>query len=218
MEIDTSNISGLYLVADPSMERKPLLNKIERALEGGVDLLQIWNHWSPDAEKADKEQFICSITEIAEPYSVPVLINDDWQLLKKTSLHGVHFDKIPENFDHIKSIIGREFIAGITCMNDLQVTERAEELGMDYISFCAMFPSPSAGECEIVQPETVKEARKRTSLPIFLSGGVTPETLSTLSVLDFDGVAVISGILSSDTPRQNASNYKQTLNNLTTSK
>lgn len=207
------NISGLYLVIDPSMDHDKLLCKVKQALKGGTDILQIWNNWPPGTGQKDKEKLIQAVIKIANLYAVPVLINNDWQLLATTSLHGVHFDKIPVNFKQVKSSIKRKFIAGATCTNDLEVVDRAEKCGMDYISFCAMYPSPSVDSCEIVDPETVKAAREQTSMPIFLSGGITPQNLSGFEDLDFNGVAVISGILSSKSPRQNASAYKQVLTN-----
>lgn len=209
--MENKNLKGVYLVVDPAMDQAVLLDKIEEALEGGVGILQVWNHWSDRMSDYDKKQLVSYINEMAADYEVPVLINDEWELLKTTTLAGVHFDAVPENISEIKKEIGRDFIAGITCSNDLEVVEWAEEYDFDYISFCAMFPSPSVGSCEIVDPETVQKAREITNLPLFLSGGITPENLGELAELDFNGVAVISGILKDDKPGQRASEYEQAL-------
>jgi|SRR5699024_649935 len=212
MEIDSQQIGGLYLVVDPKMPRQTLLRKVEQALKGGTDLIQIWNHWPPETTNEEKENLVRSVTKIAKPFAVPVLINNDWELLKNTPLQGIHFDHLPEHFEQIQASIGHPFIAGVTCTNNIKVAEDAAKLGLDYISFCAMFPSPSVDSCEVVEPESVIEARKRTSLPIFLSGGIKPDNLGRLSDLDFDGIAVISGILSDESSEQKADTYKQTLN------
>jgi thiamine-phosphate pyrophosphorylase len=159
----------------------------------------------------DKEQLIVYLTELAANFDVPVLINEEWKYLKTTPLDGVHFDTVPKELAQIEEEVGRDFIAGITCGNDLDVVRWADENGLDYISFCAMFPSPSVGSCEIVRPETVKKARDITSLPLFLSGGITPDNMDEFEGLDFNGVAVISGILKDENPRKKASDYKQEL-------
>lgn len=205
-------LSGIYLIVDPTVEKTELLEKVEQALEGGVDILQVWNHWPEGMRITDKEQLITFIIEMADNYEVPVLINEAWKFLKSTPLDGVHFDEVPENLDRIKGEIDREFITGITCSNDLDRVEWADKNGFDYISFCAMFPSPSVGSCEIVRPETVQKARERTDLPLFVSGGITPEKITELDELNFDGIAVISGILNEDNPKKQASKYKQLLN------
>lgn len=209
MNKTNTDISGVYLVVDPSMKQKVLLEKVEQALDGGVNILQVWNHWPGGMSKPDKEQLITYITEMAADYDVPVLINEEWQFLKTSPLDGVHFDEVPENYDQIKEEIERDFIAGITCSNDLDIVRWADDNEMDYISFCAMFPSPSVGSCEIVKAETVQLAREITSLPLFLSGGITPDKVDDLKGLDFNGIAVISGILKDDNPQQRASDYKE---------
>ncbi|WP_445665323.1 thiamine phosphate synthase [Fodinibius sp. AD559] len=211
--MSNNKLNGLYLVVDPSMDHEVLLEKVEESLKGGVEILQIWNRWPEGMSQYDKEQLVTYIIGMAEKYGVPVLVNDDWELLQSTDLDGIHFDSKPNGFDRIREKVGRDFIAGITCSNDLEVIKWAEEKGFDYVSFCAMFPSSSVGSCEIVRPETVRKAREITDMPLFLSGGITPEKIKELSELDFNGVAVISGVLKDDEPRKKASNYNQALNN-----
>ena len=205
------DLHGLYLVVDPSMNRSKLLGKIRESLDGGVGIIQIWDHWPREFEQSDKRGLIASVKELADSHEVPVLINDDWKLLKTTELDGVHFDSVPENFEQIREELGDELYYGITCSNDLEVVRWADRQGMDYISFCAMFPSPSVDSCDIVKPETVRKAREITGKPLFLSGGITPEKVGELEGLSFNGVAVISGILSDEDPGKRASAYSRAL-------
>jgi len=211
--MSNKRLQGVYLVIDPAMEESLLLDNVREALEGGVQVLQIWNHWPESITEAEKEQLVQSICELAAEYEVPVLINDEWQLLKTTSLAGVHFDALPEeDIEEVRSTVDRDLIIGLTCMNDLEAIRQAEQMQADYISFCAMFPSPSAGSCEIVRPDTVRKARALTDLPLFLSGGVTPQKIrQELAGLSFNGVAVISGIMKSEDPRHSAREYSQAL-------
>lgn len=205
---------GLYLVLDPSMPLDILINKLKEALDGGVNILQIWNNWPTNFNSADKIELVNAITDIATKQNVPVLVNEEWELLKEAALSGVHFDQIPDQYDKIKSTINRDFIVGITCSNDLTIVKWATEHGLDYISFCALFPSKSAGACEIVAPETIRKAREITHLPFFVSGGITAQNLSELKDLDFTGVAVISGVLSVDSPKDAAFAYVQAINEI----
>lgn len=205
---------GVYLVIDPSLNKHILLKKVKQALNGGVGSLQIWNHWPKLISLTEKKDIIDSVTELAERYEVPVLINEDWKLLKDTLLNGIHFDGIPKDYPSIKSEINKDFISGITCGNDLSTVSWAEQNNLDYISFCSMFPSPSAGDCEIIRSETVKNAKEITQIPIFLSGGITEDNLESLKDLDFNGIAVISGILNAGSPEKSAIAFRQALNKL----
>src|SRR5690606_15917118 len=106
---------GLYLVLDPSIERSLLLKRLKEALEGGVQLLQIWNNWPAGFDRNKKKHFIEAVVEVAKDYSVPILINEEWELLQGGPLSGVHFDRIPEDFTGIKERLPKDAIIGITC-------------------------------------------------------------------------------------------------------
>lgn len=201
---------GVYLVIDPAMESAVLLFKLSEALKGGLQAVQIWDHCPADA---DKKSLINSIAHLCKANRVPLLVDNDWQLLLELpDLDGVHFDSIPENFDLIKSKVGRDFIAGITCSGNLEVVKWAHKNNLNYVSFCAMFPSPSAGSCDIVMPATVKQARLITDLPLFVSGGITTENIADLrKSISFDGVAVISGIMTADDPFLKVKQYQNAL-------
>lgn len=205
---------GIYLVVNPSMQREELFHKVNEALHGGVTVIQIWNNWPASINQADKETLVSELLQVAKGFDCPVLINEEWELVKTTSLDGVHFDTVPEAIDEIRAAIKRDFVMGITCSNDLEIIRWADQHSADYISFCSMFPSRSVDSCEIVDPQTVKSAREITDLPLFASGGITPDNLADLGELPISGVAVISGILSSDSPRQKAADYKQTFQHL----
>jgi thiamine-phosphate pyrophosphorylase len=202
---------GVYLVLNPAMDRSKMMHTLQQALEGGVDVLQIWNNWPRGFSSHEKEILANDIVNLAENFEVPVLINQEWEMLKNTRLHGVHFDEIPPDFGHIKKELTRPFLQGVTCSNNLEVIDWANRFEVDYISFCSMYPSKSAGNCEIVRPETVHKAREYTHLPLFVSGGVTPQNLLPLKKLGIDGVAVISGILDSHDPCKAAADYRKAL-------
>lgn len=199
---------GVYVVIDPVLGIDYILPAIEQAIEGGADVLQLWNNWKSDQ---NKHEFIEAVCRVAHAANIPVLINEEWQLLRTTELDGVHFDTIPANFDAIRQNIERPFICGITCGNNLTVIKWATDNNLDYISFCSMFPSPSAGVCEIVMKETVMQARQLTSLPIFLSGGITLNNIDELTNTGMNGIAVISAIIKAENPQTATKAFKEKL-------
>ncbi len=201
---------GIYLVLNPAADLELLCNKLEAALTAGIQAVQIWNNWPPET---DKLAYIEKLGQRCQTHHVPLLINENWLLLKQSPyLQGVHFDEIPADFEHIKQTLGQAFIAGITCTDELGNLHWAMANQLDYISFCAMYPSPSAGSCSRVMPATVQQARRLTQMPLFVSGGITPQNILTLKQnTPFDGVAVISGILSAENPQQKVLEYKHAL-------
>lgn len=199
---------GIYLVVDPSIGEQVLLQKVEEALKGGVDIIQIWNNWTKSSNKLKLVDRIC---ELAHRSDVPVLINEEWELINDTLLDGVHFDSIPNDIMHVRQQVERPFICGITCGNDLSIVRWAEANKLDYISFCSMFPSNSAGACEIVSIENVKKAKALTSMPVFLAGGISLDNIHDLKETNTNGIAVISAILQADNVAEKTKQFKQKL-------
>ena len=199
---------GLYLVVDPVMELNGLLQAIGKAIHGGIDVLQVWNNWRDGQDKAQVVEAICSV---AHRHDLPVIINEEWELMLTTPADGVHFDSVPPDINMIRQKVGRPILCGLTCGNDLGRVQWAEENGLTYISFCSLFPSPSAGVCEIVKKEVVQQARQLTSLPIFLAGGITLENVDELADTGMNGIALISAIMKAPDPQWVAQAFKNKL-------
>ena len=46
---------------------------------------------------------------------------------------------------------------------------------------------------------------------IFLSGGITPDNMEELKELNYDGIAVVSGIMNAENPLKSLNLYKEKL-------
>jgi len=202
--------SGIYLIIDPSMEEEILLSKLNFIVKEKIAAIQVWDNFK---DKQNIEELLLKIDEKASPNNIPIIINNRWELLKQSPLDGIHFDEIPENFNEIKKEINRDFIAGITCNNELSIIEYAEKHQFDYISFCSMFPSKTANSCELVDFETVQKAKNIFSGKIFLAGGIDLSNIENLSQLNYHGIAVVSGIMSAENPSETIKIYHQKIKN-----
>ncbi|RKQ42690.1 thiamine-phosphate pyrophosphorylase [Roseivirga pacifica] len=200
--------AGVYLVIDPSMELNVLLEKLESALKAGLSAVQIWDNF----KRSDIAEIISAIVKLCQQHQTPVLINNQWEFLNDYGLDGVHFDEVPD--EKVIQQIGEKALLGLTTNNNLATIKWAAENAFDYISFCSMFPSPTANSCDLVDFESVQKARSIFNGPIFLAGGIRPENLNQLQQLEFDGVAVVSGIMSAENPNAAIKNYQQKLRTL----
>ena len=102
-------------------------------------------------------EFIDKICDICKPKSVPVLLNNRWELLKATKADGVHFDEIPSKYKTIKKSISEKSLVGLTCNKDLEIIEWAINNQLDYISFCPIFPSSTSISCELVDFKVIQK-------------------------------------------------------------
>lgn len=198
--------NGLYLIIDPSTDRRIVVSKLKEIIYEKIAAIQIWDNFKATENPIE---FINEIVQLCHPNNIPVLINNQWELLKQTNLDGVHFDNVQHNIVQIKNELKRDIITGITANNDLSIVKWADENNFDYISFCSMFQSSTANSCELVTFDTVKEARNITSLPVFLAGGINPENVALLNELNYSGIAVVSGIMSAEKPLEAFQQYQE---------
>ncbi|MDT0687414.1 thiamine phosphate synthase [Autumnicola psychrophila] len=195
---------GLYLVLDPSMNNEELFAKLKTILEEEIAIVQIWDNFS---SSGDRVKLVNRICDMCHSRNVPVFLNNNWHLMQSTYADGVHFDAIPEDFEYIKNDLSSDCMFGITCTNDLSVISWADEKKLDYVSFCSIFPSQTSNSCELVSFDTIRKAREITSMPIFLAGGIQHQNIKELESIEFEGVAVVSGIMSSENPKQATREY-----------
>ena len=128
---------GVYLVVDPQMQKTVLINKLKQIMEKNeIAAVQIWDNFK-NAE--NKISLINEIYKVCENYKVPVLLNNNWDILKQTEANGVHFDKIPQDFQKIKKNISSNALLGLTCTNNLETVGWADKNNLNYISFCSIY-------------------------------------------------------------------------------
>ncbi len=200
------NLEGLYLVVDPSIPHIRLLDVVEKALRGGVDIIQLW---SSGQDSPDTSRLAQDLLSLAKQHDAPLIINNNLKLAKAVGAHGVHFDGYDVTPAEAKQVVGMKSIVGYTLGNDLTKLRWAESVGADYISFCAVFPTSSVTQCEIVPVESVKFAKSTTRLTVFASGGINLNNVHLVMEAGADGVAVISAILKANDPEQTARSFKE---------
>lgn len=198
--------SGIYLIIDPSMDEEILFSKLNLIVKEKISAIQIWDNFK---ENQNIEELLLKIYKKTSSHNIPLLINNRWEFLKQIPSDGIHFDEIPENFNEIKKEINRDFVVGITCNNELSTIEYAEQNQFDYISFCSMFPSKTANSCELVNFETVQKAKSIFTGKLFFAGGIDLNNIKNLDELNYDGIAVVSGIMSAENPSHTIKEYQQ---------
>ncbi len=196
---------GLYLVVDPTISTDKLLDVVEKALKGGVDILQLWKAWQ---SKLGIAKLARELVNLANDYTTPLIVNDDLQLAKDVGAHGIHLDGYDVTPTNVRKTLGEKSIVGYTVGADLEWVKWAETVGADYVSFCSVFPTTSVVQCDIVPLTTIRSVKSMTRIPIFASGGITLSNAHLVLETGIDGIAVISSILQAKDPQQAARAFK----------
>ena len=196
---------GLYLVVSPILPNEQLFFAAEKALDGGVDILQL------SAEKYTEEMYSLAgkLSNVARKRGIPFLINNSLELAKEVKADGVHLDTFDVSPAEVRRLLGSESIVGYTVNVDTGKVKWAQQAGADYVSFCSIFHQCTGAKCPIVSLGTVKNVTSAASLSVFAAGGITLENVLLVLEAGVDGIAVTSVLLKSKDPHQTAKSFKQ---------
>ncbi len=89
--------------------------------------------------------------------------------------------------------------------------KKAVQAGADYLLVGTMFPTPSHPDKTPEGLGLLEAVAKAVSVPLIAIGGITPERVGLCLRAGARGVAVISGILESESPYVSAQSYWQSL-------
>lgn len=194
MNFDKENLL-LYAVTDRAWAGETsLYRQIEAALKGGVTLLQLRE--KNLSEQAFLEEAV-AVRDLCHDYQVPLIINDNVEVAKKSGADGVHVGITDAPVAEIRREMGNDFIIGATAKTVEQAKE-AEKAGADYLGVGAVFPSPTKAEALRITKEQLVEICQSTALPVVAIGGIGYANLGELEGSGVDGVAVVSAIFAQE--------------------
>ena len=197
----------MYLVVSPILPDEQLLIAAEKALDGGVDILQL----SAGKETGDCIFWRTELSGIAKKHGIPFLVNNNLELAKEVKADGVHLDTFDVSPTEVRHLLGSEAIVGYTVNVDLEKIKWAEQAGADYVSFCSIFHQCPGNQCPIVSLDTVRNVASTHKISVFAAGGINLENILLVLEAGVDGVAVTSAILKSKDPQQAAQEFKQVI-------
>ncbi|MFN2747147.1 MULTISPECIES: thiazole tautomerase TenI [Bacillus] len=105
--------------------------------------------------------------------------------------HGFSVKCVRDRFPHLK--IGKS-------VHSVQEAVQAEKEGADYVLFGHIFATDSKKGRTGRGTASLADVKAAVRIPVIAIGGITAKTLPDVQKADPDGIAVMSGIFSSDSP------------------
>ncbi|MFW1841930.1 thiamine phosphate synthase [Acinetobacter pittii] len=186
---------GLYLITNDDPIQL-LLEKLDAAL--ATRQVVILQYRRKKVEKTDQPAEVEQIKILCEKYQVPFVINDDLKLAAQFGL-GVHLGQSDGEITDAKSQLPEGVIIGRTCLNSLELAQKAITDGATYIAFGAVYATSTKPEAGNVGIEVIKQAAAQYDVPICAIGGLTVENSQPVIEAGADLCAVISDILGRST-------------------
>ncbi|NUG21976.1 thiamine phosphate synthase [Acinetobacter lactucae] len=186
---------GLYLITNDDPIQL-LLEKLDAVL--ATHQVAILQYRRKKIDKADQPAEVEQIKLLCEKYQVPFVINDDLKLAAQFGL-GVHLGQSDGEITDAKSQLPEGVIIGRTCLNSLELAQKAITDGATYIAFGAVYATSTKPEAGNVGIEVIKQAAAQYDVPICAIGGLTVENSQPVIEAGADLCAVISDILGRST-------------------
>ncbi|MDC4304783.1 thiamine phosphate synthase [Acinetobacter baumannii] len=186
---------GLYLITNDDPIQL-LLEKLDAAL--ATRQIAILQYRRKKVDKAEQPAEVEQIKQLCEKYQVPFVINDDLKLAAQFGL-GVHLGQSDGEITDAKSQLPEGVIIGRTCLNSLELAQKAIADGATYVAFGAVYATVTKPEAGNVGIEVIKQAATQYDLPICAIGGLTVENSKPVIEAGADLCAVISDILGRST-------------------
>ena len=182
----------LYLITPEELEPISFSNDLAAAIDAGnIACVQL------RLKNASRDELVKAIDVLrpaVQERNVAFLLNDDPSLASQTGCDGVHVGQEDMPYRNARSLVGKESIVGVTCLDSLDLAMRAAEQGADYVAFGAFFPSNTKDSQGHASSEILKTWGTITTVPSVAIGGIKPNNCSALVSAGADFLAVVSAV------------------------
>jgi thiamine-phosphate pyrophosphorylase len=184
-------------------------NILEEAIHGGITCFQ-FREKHPDLHMHQVVDLGFRLRAICQKHQIPFIVNDRVDLALILEADGVHIGQEDLPAFHVRKLIGKERILGVSARTETEALEAVQN-GADYIGVGPMFATKSKSDAGYpVGPETITRIRSVVgeTFPIVGIGGINRQNARQVREAGANGVAVISAIAQSRSPRQAAEALK----------
>ena len=198
------SLRGLYAITPDCSDSAILYDKVQRALQGGLALLQYRNKMS---NRESRLQEAMTIAELARGYGVPLIVNDDIELALKVGAQGVHLGRADGELAPARARISGKLL-GVSCYDKLELAQTAVAEGADYVAFGSVFASGTKPGA-VRAPLSLFRAARPLGVPLCAIGGITLENAAQVVAAGASLLAVISDLFEAPDITDRARQYRK---------
>jgi len=207
--------SSLYLVTnrDNFKSNNDFLNVIEKAIEGGVDIIQL-------REKKECESTILllakEIKKLIAKTEILFIVNDRIDIALACEADGVHLGQDDFPLNEARKILPEGFIIGLSTHSEEQGKNAVRSYGhmslADYLGVGPVFPTPTKPDYKAAGLEYVNWANENLkNIPWFAIGGIDTTNIDKVISAGAGKIAVVRSIMEAGNPKEIAKTLKEKL-------
>ena len=200
---------NLYAITDYRWDTQTMLDKVEKAVAGGIDVLQ---YRPKNIETLDMIKQAGSLQEIITPHNIPLIINDAVDVAKTVDADGVHLGQNDMKAKSARDYLGNSAIIGLSVGN-MQELKNLDVSVVDYVGIGAVYETGTKSNAgKPIGVDGFKALRDKILIPCVAIGGITLDNAKALIDNGSDGIAVISGLFETQDITETAINFKNLYN------
>ncbi|MEK3885462.1 thiamine phosphate synthase [Paenibacillus sp. PL2-23] len=172
---------------------RELIDVMEEAIKGGVDIIQLRDKTSGREELLKKAK---ALRELTRQYQVTFIVNDHIDIALEVDADGVHLGQGDVPLVEARRLVGDKII-GIST-HAIEEALLAEQQGADYIGVGPVFPT--ATKADVVDPVTVayvREVAERVRIPFVAIGGIKLHNVDEVIAAGATRICAVSEIVGS---------------------
>lgn len=206
-DFDTS----LYFITDSTgFSQEEFLSRVEKALKGGVTILQLREKNKTTREYLELAQ---KVHELTKRYNVPLIIDDRVDIALAVDAEGVHVGASDMPVSIARRLMGDDKIVGATAKTVPWAMDVYEQ-GADYVGVGAIYPTTTKVITVLTSTETLNDICHAVPIPVNAIGGLNKDNIDILKGIPIDGICAVSAIMKADDPEIAAAELKARANDL----
>jgi thiamine-phosphate diphosphorylase len=176
-----------YITGRRQLAGITLIRCIRRAIDGGVDFIQIREK---DMEDGALFELVCRVMDLARGTGCRILVNGRADIALAAGAHGVHLPSGGLRPSEIRPWIPKGFIVGVSVHT---MKEIRSGIDTNYVLLGHVFPTASKQGLGLpLGLDCLRKVCARIPLPVFALGGMRPESLGPVLNAGAAGIAGIS--------------------------
>lgn len=189
----------LYLVTDDQQDLETLKFVVEKAVAGGVTMVQVREKHGDVRAFIERAE---AVKSVLAGTGVPLIINDRVDVALAVDADGLHLGQSDMPATIARKLIGSDKILGLSIETEQQLQE-ADDLPIDYIGLSALFETQTKTNLKKYWGyEGIKLALETTKLPIVGIGGINESNIPRLVETGIHGLALVSAICHAEDPKK----------------
>ena len=189
---------SLYFITDSTgFSEEEFLRRAERALMGGVTLMQL-----REKNKTTREYISLAkkVHALAQEYAVPLIIDDRVDVALAVDAEGVHLGAEDMTIADARRILGEGKIIGATAKTVPWALDVYSQ-GADYLGVGAIYPTTTKVKTVLTSTDTLRDICRAVPIPVNAIGGLNKGNLDVLAGIPIAGICAVSAIMKADDPK-----------------